>query len=272
MLDLHHNEQLISTTIPTTQLELGRDDEKECLMQQDCAREGEMMKICANHNCIDTLRTGLRVTLTWTGEDDLDLFAYSPFETSVSYRNPHDSITGGIFAEEETGGTSTQQFSGYRNHVENILFPDKGSGITIGGEYIFEVKPSHNNNNPLQDKWRLEVYTDEHLAMVETGSGASGRISFHYGVVVHEELSSNDDDDSAHDEPAAPELMAVDCDTSIEECCIIDDDCPAPASGFFQQRPKICLHHKCITAPGGHLRFALESSRLLSKRQTTNQR
>ena len=196
--------------------------EKECCTQQDCSREGE---ICSNHNCIDTLKSGLRVTLTWTGEDDLDLFAYSPIDTSVSYMSPYDSVTGGIFAE-----TGTQFGPG--NHVENILFPDKGSGSI--GEYTFEVKPF--NNNP-QDKWRLEVYTDEHLAMVKTGLGPSDLISFDYGVVLHELPS-----DAAHEEPAK-------CNESLE--CCIDDDCP---SRF--QRPKICQHNKCITQ--GHLRFTLE--------------
>lgn len=128
-----------------------------CTADSQCvaANEGN---VCVQNTC---LHDGMpRFTLTWSGDDDLDLAVYTPRRTAVWYNHPFDGATNGAFDTDYV-----QSISG--NHVESIYFPNGPAGV-----YRMEVV-SYEQRGGVDDDWTLQVYEGGTMTMQITGSGST---------------------------------------------------------------------------------------------------
>jgi uncharacterized protein YfaP (DUF2135 family) len=162
-------------------------DFDECCRDQQCPVSGE---ICIQRTCIASGTP--RFTLTWIGDDDLDLFVETPDGTVVFYANPIDQVSGGQFGEDFTQ-------PGFGFHVENTFFPP---GRAPPGQYRYYIVPSTSRGGE-SDTWTLSVFEGDQRVANQSGSGESS--IFTYNI--------------------APPVPAV-CNTLNHECCI-NSDCSA---------------------------------------------
>lgn len=95
----------------------------ECTSTSECSTD----EVCVQETCIDTGNP--RITMTWTGDDDLDLFVITPLGETISYSNPFAALSVGYFGEE---GIQTT----FGKHVENVYFPETGPS----GNYLYFVR------------------------------------------------------------------------------------------------------------------------------------
>lgn len=190
----------------------GGDDyssRQECTANADCvnADKGEL---CVNFSCIHAGNP--RVTLTWTGDDDLDLAVYTPDGVRIYYNNDFDEDTGGSFDTFFSQETSAP-------HVESIYFPMKGAPP---GTYNIEVYSWEERGSA--DAWKVEVFTAASSTVpvfVTTGTGNRDDILFDFGeagVSVKDDICST---------------------SNIRTECCFDTDC----DGSNQR----CANRQCVT-------------------------
>jgi hypothetical protein len=211
--------EYIATAVNEEDSEGGEDYEarQECTANLDCLDSGKG-GLCVNFFCIHAGNP--RVTLTWEGDDDLDLAVYTPFGVRIDYYNDFD---------DDTGGSFDTLFSQdvFAPHVESIFFPMKGGPL---GTYIIDVSTWEERDSA--DEWKVEVFTADsgsEPVIVATGVGNRDDIVFDFG------------------ELGGSQIDGV-CSTSNTrtECCS-DSDC----SGSNQR----CANRQCVTT--GNRTFTL---------------
>jgi hypothetical protein len=113
----------------------------ECKVNADC----QQGKICLNNHCMTDGTP--RFTITWQGNDDLDISAKSPRGNLISWEYPSDDISSG-FREDDFDYTSDK-------HAESIVFGANGAVAPIG---IYQIFVSvYNQIDDLPNKWRLSA-------------------------------------------------------------------------------------------------------------------
>jgi hypothetical protein len=159
----------------------------ECDSDAECLVNGRG-DICVNDACLH--EGNPRFTLTWEGDDDIDLIVVTPAGVNITYKATRDPFSRGYF---------DTQFSqvGFAPHVESITFPMTGGP---GGTYKVYVNPYEEIDS--SDTWTLEVFTTDggsEPAHVEEGIGPQQEILFDF-------------------------IGLDDCSNSTDECCT-DTDC-----------------------------------------------
>ena len=197
-----------------------------CCSDADCSIEGDL---CVQGVCIKDGNP--RISLTWEGSADLyDLQVATPLGTVVSFINPVDPRSNGIYGEP-----GVPLWDGTR--VKNVYFPTPGGP---GGTYTFEVITGDGvDASASNDIWTVEVYIDGQLTMSESGIGESAPFTFNY-------VRSTEGQSTLE----AIQLRQDVCSTDTDECCE-DSDCQGGSL-------KICVQRMCIR--DGELRFTLEST------------
>ncbi|KAL3920945.1 MAG: hypothetical protein SGILL_003010 [Bacillariaceae sp.] len=195
------------------------EPDNECnIQEQECCNDFQCavgLEVCTQQTCIDI--GFLRFTLAWNGSDDLDLTVQTAVGTEVSFVNPLDEETGGVFGE---GGSQPE--SG--NHVENVYFPssDIPTGTYLYSVAVFEQRGAE------PDEWTISVFLNNEMVDVRSGTGDSDAFVF---------LLTDGDIEGPPPDP--------DCNPSLNECCI-DADCAATEA---------CAMSFCVRK--GNLRFTL---------------
>lgn len=208
-------------------------NDNECCDDSDCDVSQE---ICVQGTCID--RGNPRFTLTWTGDDDLDLTVVTPFGTTLAVASPSDPLSGGIFGEEG------DQYA-FGQHVENIFFPlPRGPA----GTYTFVVTSFDEIGTP--DKWTVTVFVDDSPVLTKTGTKTSDFFVFEYedGFTIDSTIAAtprSGNNKTTELSSSTPQLL-LDCHVGKDECCS-DSDCVGPMS--------LCVQRICIDE--GNPRFTL---------------
>ena len=191
----------------------------ECCSDSDCTADGYG---CIGRRCVATGNP--RFTLTWYGDDDLDLYVETPDGTILSYANTFDEVSGGRVGED------TDQV-GLDFHVENVYFPLTGSPA---GTYSYYVRPLRTTYR--SDVWMLSVGDGVSEVARHTGTGFSTTYFYYKGAVP-----------TISPAPAVvPPPTGRPCMSPFDECCS-DEAC------LFDG--EICIHRTCID--DGSLRFTL---------------
>ncbi|MGM0563902.1 MAG: hypothetical protein ACQES2_06190 [Pseudomonadota bacterium] len=122
----------------------------QCTVDSDCAA-GEA---CVTGTCV---KEGvLRFSLTWSAQNDLDLYVDTPSGTELSYTN-RSGAAGELDTDNTSGGSGS---------VENIFFTD----ALDSGTYTYFV----NNYGGSASSWKIEVFEEGVLQETQTGSFSSG--------------------------------------------------------------------------------------------------
>lgn len=130
----------------------------ECCTDSDC-NNGES---CANKNCVQD--GSLRFTLTWVGQNDIDLRVQPPEGDLIYFQNPFDPVSGGTLESDVDP-------SGFGYYAENIYFLD---ATVPQGMYTYGVSGASH-------AWELFVYRDGELAQMHSGVGLSSDFGFEFG-------------------------------------------------------------------------------------------
>ena len=138
---------LVDVTLPTQIM--------RCQTTADCG--GIKPQVCASNRCIHDGNP--RITLTWDGDDDLDLLVVTPDGATIWYDNNFDPVSLGAF---DTG--HAQDVPG--QHVESIYFPLRSAPPGI---YQIWVSSFEERGEP--DSWTVEVFSRGSSRMVVTGQG-----------------------------------------------------------------------------------------------------
>jgi hypothetical protein len=185
---------------------------KECNINSDCVAINKGT-LCVNFRCLH--EGNPRVTLTWEGDDDLDLVVKTPDGTAINFTTNFDHVTGGAF-------DTLYSQDGYGQHVESIFFPVSGGP---SGDYKVEIIMFEQRGTP--DNWTLVVVADKQnrteAILTDSGSGQRVNISFSVGDAIS--------------------IDTFQCSTphAYFECCQ-DSDC-APS----EQSTKRCVNRQCIS-------------------------
>jgi len=140
-----------------------------CCQDSDCAGDD----ICANHSCFPN--GNLRFTLTWEGNDDLDLHVVSA-STGIDIYSGHtteNAINPSAGGQFDTRFPNSAQGRGeiVDYFAEHIWFPECVSQYEY---FVTQVtKPGGNTSDDNDDKWTLNVYQDNKQIAVHTGQGSS---------------------------------------------------------------------------------------------------
>ncbi len=134
----------------------------ECKTNQHC-RNGE---VCINTRCV--VDGTPRFTLTWTGDDDLDLAVSPPLGNMVDWWNQFDSRSGGTLQDDTTPMGSS--------HLESIYFGISRRALT--GRYKVEVN-SYETNGDSSDPWKLKVSVRGKVVKSWSGTGEASFRFFH---------------------------------------------------------------------------------------------
>jgi uncharacterized protein YfaP (DUF2135 family) len=184
---------------------------KECDFNADCISINKG-SLCVNFQCLH--EGNPRVTLTWEGDDDLDLIVHTPEGTVIDFSTDFDHVTGGAF-------DTLYSQDGYGRHVESIFFPISG-----GPSGFYKVEISVFEKRGLPDNWSLEVVTDKEdgaqAFLTDSGIGPRNDITFYVGD------SESIDSGKCSIDP-------------FMECC---EDVDCGASEQFTTR---CVNRQCIT-------------------------
>ena len=182
---------------------------QDCTADADCV-DSEKGDFCVNFSCIHAGNP--RITLTWEGDDDLDLVVYTPDGVRIGYDATYDETSGGsfdtLFSQEV-----------FAPHAESIFFPMWGGPH---GTYVIQVYVWEQRDLP--DDWTVEIFTAEsgtEPIIIKQGTGNRDDILFDFGETG---LS-----------------LSADCsmNNAQTECCT-DDQC-----GGVAQR---CANKQCVTA------------------------
>ena len=130
----------------------------DCCSNEDCIAQ-EKGDTCVSNKCV--LEGSPRFTLSWTGDDDLDLYAITPFGFQIYHEIREDPVTGGRLDRDEVPTM-------FGLHVENIFFPSPTSGNYTYFVDAFSVIG-------LVDPWLLQVFVDGVEVANHTGVGSSER-------------------------------------------------------------------------------------------------
>ena len=134
----------------------------ECCINDDCARStGDL---CIQRTCISD--GSLRITLEWTGNDNLHLFVSTPSNTTISNNEEFDIVSGGHHE------SSKQSIFGF--NIESVYFPSSGAPI---GSYKIIVDTSAIEGIGA-DLWRIRIYEGGEIKLDETRSGDSTIFSY----------------------------------------------------------------------------------------------
>jgi hypothetical protein len=130
--------------------EVKTNDTESDSVRDECDTNGECLEagrgtLCVMKRCLH--EGNPRFTLTWEGDDDVDIVVEAPNGANISYKFPFDAISRGSF---------DTQFSqvGFAQHVESIVFPMSGG---LRGTYNVHIDPFQVANS--FDTWTLEVFT-----------------------------------------------------------------------------------------------------------------
>ena len=199
------NEQITGPTV-------SQNPRVECVVAKDCINS-KKGTLCVNNACLHDGNP--RITLTWVGDDDLDLSVYTPGGVKIAYDADFDPKTGGsfdtLFSQEVLAP-----------HVESIFFPISG-----GPSGTYRIMVDSYEERGLPDDWTIEVFTAAGAAVpvfVKKSTGTQRDILFSFGDVL---TLPNSDVCSVED-------AQTEC--CIDEDCIVTDD--------FAKR---CVNRQCIT-------------------------
>ena len=126
----------------------------DCCSNEDCVN---LQGLCISNTCVTDGNP--RFTLTWTGDDDLDVHVITPFGFEIYWDNTTDPFTAGRLDQDdipEVVGT----------YVENILFPSPSEGT-----YSYFVDLWAQVGTP--DEWLLQVFVNGIEVANHTGVGSS---------------------------------------------------------------------------------------------------
>ena len=135
---------------------------EQCCIDSDCT--GSVLDFCAQRTCIS--EGSLRITLEWTGNDDLDLFVTTPSMNTISNEADFDTVSGGRFQSSKE--------SSFGFNIENIYFPSFGAPA---GLYNIIVDASAVEGDG-SDLWTLRIYEDGELKFEESRSGDFSLLSY----------------------------------------------------------------------------------------------
>jgi len=137
-----------------------------CCIDENC----EAGEVCVNEVCI--LRGNPRFTLTWFGDDDLDLHVITPGGVEIFWNNRIDEISGGFLDFDDLGGIPSLR-------VENTVF--QVPETTPNGNYTYFVVNFQQRGEA--DSWTLEVFEDgvgEEGLPIQTRFGEGSSTDFTY--------------------------------------------------------------------------------------------
>jgi hypothetical protein len=137
----------IDVTLPTRMM--------RCQTTADCG--GNKPQVCVSNRCIHDGNP--RITLTWDGDDDLDLLVVTPDGATIWYDNNFDPVSLGAF---DTG--HVQDIPG--KHVESIYFP-----LRSAPQGVYQIWVSSFKERGEPDSWTVEVFSLGSSRMVVTGQG-----------------------------------------------------------------------------------------------------
>jgi hypothetical protein len=202
----------------------------ECCLDSDCGSDDE---ICVQRICIEEGYP--RITLTWTGDDDLDLRVVTPNGAVLSGQKEFDPVSGGRFKAD-------RYQSEFGFHVETVHFPD------ISGNLKFFVK-SLTTRGVGADIWNLAVYESDTMVQDHSGFGDSRDFFYHRDDNLDETNppSATFEPTRLTETPSAnPSVDLEFCEPLTNQCCD-DSDC-----GPLQ----VCVQRICIDE--GNPRFTLQ--------------
>lgn len=137
----------------------------QCCSDSDCSSD----EICSNHSCFPN--GSLRFTLTWGGNDDLDLHVISP----TSGKDIHSKKKKEYPSNPEQGGQWKASFNKHQGneavvnyYAEQVSFPS----CTPGEVYNFYVEQAIQAGMD-SDEWKLGVYVDNTQVDSYVGHGSS---------------------------------------------------------------------------------------------------
>jgi len=145
------------------------DKHVDCCQNSDCPNEND---ICANQSCFPDGNP--RFTLTWHGDDDLDLHVVSPKGIDISSKNKRENENNRESGGQWRGrGQSIQGKSTMvESYAEHIYFPMDSTCEDGKGVYQYFVKQS-SKTGIRDDSWALSVYQNNMETNFHTGSGPS---------------------------------------------------------------------------------------------------
>jgi hypothetical protein len=112
-----------------------------CSINSDCPFD-ESQQVCVNTRCVHDGNP--RISLTWEGDDDLDLSVTTPKGVEIWYNNDFDEESGGVFDT-----SYVQDVLG--NHTENVYFRMGEPRLT----YTIKVRTHVQRGSA--DAWTVEV-------------------------------------------------------------------------------------------------------------------
>jgi len=134
-------------------------DGAQCCSASDCPNTGD---ICVNFNCVSS--GSLRFTVSWFGDDDMDIHVITPGGVEIYYANRFDPVSGGQLDFDRIPSSPTF-------NVENIAF-----STPPPGEYDFFVD-QFSQRGGVSDVWTLVANRDGTDVFSQTGVGDSIRFS-----------------------------------------------------------------------------------------------
>uniref|UniRef100_A0A7S3K2Y7 Fibronectin type-III domain-containing protein n=1 Tax=Aureoumbra lagunensis TaxID=44058 RepID=A0A7S3K2Y7_9STRA len=145
--------------------ELTASREFECCTPADCG-ENEELYSCENALCLH--KGNPRFTLSWAGDDDLDLHVMTPSGYEIYYGAPFDD-TGGQLDHDDIPES-------YAFWNENIFWPDDGTAPP--GIYTYFV---HNYDLvDSADRWTIKAYRGDELVAEHSGILGDNSYSTYY--------------------------------------------------------------------------------------------
>ncbi|KAG7360430.1 CD80-like C2-set immunoglobulin domain containing protein [Nitzschia inconspicua] len=205
----------------------------ECCMDDACFPN----EACTFQTCVD--EGNPRFTLSWEGENDLDLLVQTPLGTVISFSNADDHESGGKFGEE------FDQFV-YGRHVENIYFPMSGGPV---GEYSIFVRSFLSDG--MDDEYTVQVYVHGQLEFSFSGSGDSDGLTYMFQGLPGTPPSTPI---AVSPSTAPPSVMMPTEIQQVEECNQDMDECCSDLQCMVGI--EVCTQRTCIDV--GLLRFTLE--------------
>jgi hypothetical protein len=143
-------------------------------LPEDCGSEvckvGE--EACVQETCVP--EGNPRVTLHWTGNDDLGLVVVTPDGTIISADSPFDPISGGRFGHTDAAEDAGMQKE-FGKHQENIFFPLMGGPVGVYQYYVTVPRVQGSD-----DSWIVSVAVGGVDVELQQGSGISNVFTFRY--------------------------------------------------------------------------------------------
>jgi hypothetical protein len=206
---------------------------KECTDAADCIAD-QRGTLCVNNECLN--EGNPRITLTWEGDDDLDLYVFTPGGAVISYVDEFDPKTGGSF------DTLYSQDS-FDPHVESVYFPRSGAPA---GTYRIEVETFvERGGSP--DNWTIEVFTAAGGAVPDFVKQSTGN---RYDILFRLGRLGN-----AAEDITTPDVCSTG--NTYTECCVNQDCVSNGSSG------KKCANRLCILDGGLAFNLSWWGSKLI---------